>query len=196
MEFKPVTPCSMRAIVGEVRGRVPNWWNQAREEDPLTPHSSKRRVDQQGPRTRHRRNRIGNRSGRHQTAPPGPSRGKGPEGPDRANVHTLKQKPSDEGSCVPEVGLELHSSLCKRWAPAETYGIRASPTYVGPSSTPIVCTPPNSPFCAPHENCVPTCGNAVVLTLASWTGSTRPKLCVAPHWWLGQAREEGAPNSD
>ncbi len=33
---------------------------------------------------------------------------------------------------MPEVGLELSSSPCKHWEPAETYGIRSSPRTVSP----------------------------------------------------------------
>jgi hypothetical protein len=41
---------------------------------------------------------------------------------------------------VPEVGLELHSSPCEHWAPAETCGIRPDPTPVRPDPQPRVWT--------------------------------------------------------
>jgi hypothetical protein len=53
----------------------------------------------------------------------------------------------DQGKHVPEVGLELHSSPCKRWEVAEKCGIRADPTEVRPGPKPnlwTLSTPPNS----------------------------------------------------
>ena len=41
---------------------------------------------------------------------------------------------------MPEVGLELHSSPCEHWAPAETYGIRPEPTHIRPDPKPKVWT--------------------------------------------------------
>jgi hypothetical protein len=57
------------------------------------------------------------------------------------NLCTLRgpQAP-EQGKHVPEVGLELHSSPCKHWAPAETYGIRPNPPDVRPIPKPNVWT--------------------------------------------------------
>ncbi len=65
----------------------------------------------------------------------------GPAGPIKGDLHTFRgpQAP-EQGKHVPEVGLELHSSPCKHWAPAETCRIRPSPTHIRRSQKPKVCT--------------------------------------------------------
>jgi hypothetical protein len=46
-------------------------------------------------------------------------------------VQRLKAKtPSDEGICVPKVGLELHSSPWKHGTPAETCGFQPDPPHI------------------------------------------------------------------
>ncbi len=50
------------------------------------------------------------------------------------------------GNTVPEVGLELHSSPCKHWEPAETCGVLASPKAVWPSTGRRVWTLSTPPF--------------------------------------------------
>jgi hypothetical protein len=62
-------------------------------------------------------------------------------------VGTLKAKtPSDEGVCVPKVGLELHPSPWEHWEPAESCGIRSNPKDVrpGPNEEALtLSTPPH-----------------------------------------------------
>jgi hypothetical protein len=54
---------------------------------------------------------------------------------------------------VPKVGLDLHSSPCKHWAPAETYGIRPSPPPpVRPHPKPRMWTVSTPPFLTDFNN--------------------------------------------
>ena len=82
----------------------------AKDPDPATPH-----------------NFTGHRGARHRPRPES-------EGPAEGQCQHIKSKtPSDEGECVPEVGLELHSGPCKYWEVKKTCAIRASPADVRPS---------------------------------------------------------------
>jgi hypothetical protein len=90
---------------------------------------------------------------------------------------------------VPKVGLELHYSPCKHWAPAETSGIRPDPTYVQPSPKPKVWTlstllfvDPSTRTRSPHSP-MDEHGNSELVALrtlhepaAAWRG--RPQLAA------------------
>ena len=94
----------------------------------IPPHSSRRRAHQPRALTHHPHNFTGYRGARHRPRPES-------EEPAEGQCQHIKSKtPSDEGECVPEVGLELHSSPCKHWEVPETYRIRPSPADVRPSS--------------------------------------------------------------
>jgi hypothetical protein len=85
---------------------------------------------------------------------------------------------------VPEVGLEPHSSPCKRWKIQQTYGIRPDPTPVRPSPTAKVCT-----MCTPqnrlseHAERPPESTAAAMATdFSSTSPAQRPRPLINQGW--------------
>ena len=65
------------------------------------------------------------------------------QGPIRGDLYTFSgSQAPEQGKHVPEVGLELHSSPRKRWAPAERCGVRPDPAQYDPIRRPkcVLCT--------------------------------------------------------
>jgi hypothetical protein len=98
--------------------------------------------------------------------------------------HAKAKLPLTRENVVPEVGLELHSSPCKHWAPAETCGIRPSPAYVQPSPTAkvcILCTPQKWPFCTARNTnrAPPLRERGLSLRRHQWDNG---RICAVPRY--------------